>query len=1052
MENESLVPHRHDGRQVLETRTERLSREFYRWERRGRGWHVAPYPCELEPPYRPFYLVEQASNYPAIDDGRQPSLWDQIKSGLSRGKKAAGQNLLQHSAVDNDPDDLDPDYCGYGQDDFVEFQLALPHEQKITPSVSESLLLAFGCLAAPVSFEVVGTGERVAVQFAAAAERDAAQVNNQLCAHLPQAVIAENRRTLREAWNEGQGAAMIVDFGLAREFMLPLRTVSSFETDPLVAITGALSHLRGGETGVLQILFQPVRMNWAEAMLDAVRNPDGTAFFANAPEVIPLTKEKISRPLFAAVIRVAARSATSARALQIARNIAGAFAQLSNPIGNELIPLSNNNYHPIDHELALLDRHTHRAGMILNSAELVSLVHPPSAAVQSEKLVRDAHETKPPPKISIGHRLVLGINEHNGAVREVTISSEQRTRHLYLLGASGSGKSNLLLNLIRQDMERGDGLCLLDPHGDLVDEAIARVPADRIEDVILFDPSDSEYPIGFNVLQANSESEKTLIASDLVAIFRRFSTSWGDVMDAVLANAVLAALENTRGGTLFDLKRLLVEKDFRQEYLKTVRDEAVRYFWQYEYGALAGRSQSSVLVRLDTFLRQKLVRNIVCQQNSRLNFRQVMDNRKILLVKLSGGLVGAENAALLGTLIVSKLQQIALSRQDTESSRRPYFWLYLDEFHHFVSPSMEALLSGVRKYKIGLHLAHQEFRQLQARDLEVAQSVLSNCATRACFRLGDADAERFAAGFSFFDKNHLQNLGTGEAIARIERAEFDFNLRTEKAVQVSSEAARRNREEIVRLSRARYAAPRVEVEAALQALRPVPTAQTSAEEEEENNLETNRLTVPANDFGQTKPKAKKALDSQKACAKSDAVQAESKAAADAISQQHRYLQETVKRIGEKRGFMATVEKEVLGGVGKIDVALERDEQRIACEISVTNRADYELSNLRKCLAAGYHKVVMLSADAGHLREIERTAQKNLPLDEFDRIAFLSPGEFDRFLKNATEYAPEENGKIKGYRVAVDYAAPGDEAEGKSRVRRIGDTILNIVRRRTKSSE
>lgn len=1050
MANEALVSYQNDGRQILETRAERLSREFYQWERRGRGWLVAPYPCELEPPFRPFYYVEQSASQdcPAFDDGRHPSLWEQIKSGLRRGNKSVGQNLALYSS-DGAADDLDPDYCGYETDDFIEYQLLLPREQRITPQVSESLLLAFGHLAAPVSFEVIGTTEKIAVQFAAA-ERDAAQVCNQLRAHLPQAVVTQTERNLRDAWDDGQGAAVIVDFGLSREFMLPLAPVANSETDPLVAIVGAVANLHRGETGVLQILFQPVRMPWAEAMLEAVRNWDGSAFFANAPEMIPLTKEKINRPLYATVIRVAARSHTSDGAWQIARNLGGAFAQFADPTGNELIPLSNKGYDERDHEFALLERQTYRTGMIVNSRELASLVHPPSPAVQSEKLARDAQKTKPAPSLSFDNSFVLGTNEHNGARWEVTLSPEQRTRHLYLLGASGSGKSNLLLNLICQDMERGEGLCLLDPHGDLADEALRRVPAARLEDVVLFDPADSEYPVGFNVLQANSESEKTLIASDLVATFRRFSTSWGDVMDAVLANAVLAVLENSRGGTLFDLKRLLVEKDFRADYLKTVRDEAVRYFWQHEYAALAGRSQSSVLVRLDAFLRQKLVRNIVCQQNNKLDFRRAMDEKKILLVRLSGGLVGAENAALLGTLIVSKLQQLALSRQDTESSRRPYFWLYLDEFHHFVTPSMESLLSGVRKYKVGLHLAHQEFRQLQARDLEVANSVLSNCATRVCFRLGDADAERFAAGFGFFDQHHLQNLGVGEAIARLERAEFDFNLKTEKAPAVSSEKAKQNRSEIVRSSRERYAAPRAAVEAALHAVRPDSPASVTEAKEKADSGSAPKSNNPANDFNQTKPKTKKAPHAQPAAtAQPDSVH-EQPDTDKATVQQHRYLQEIVKSIGEKWGYRAALEKPVLGGVGKVDVALETDDLTIACEISVTNRAEYELANLRKCLAAGFQKIGMIAPDARHLREIEQTARQNLPLDELDRIAFLVPEEFDQFLENATASVSDPGGKIKGYRVAVDYAAPG-EAEEKSRARRIGNSVLNFLRRRKKNS-
>ncbi|NNE54901.1 MAG: TraM recognition domain-containing protein, partial [Flavobacteriales bacterium] len=332
-------------------------------------------------------------------------------------------------------------------------------------------------------------------------------------------------------------------------------------------------------------------------------------------------------------------------------------------------------------------------------------------------------------------------------------------------------------------------------------------------DVILFDPSDADFPIGFNILQANSELEKTLLSSDLIATFRRFSSSWGDVMDSVLANAILAVVESADGGTLFDLKRFLVEKDFRERFLESTKDESIRYFWKHEFPLLRGKPQSSILIRLDTFLRQRLIRNIVCQKKSKLDFRSIMDNHKILLIKLSQGAIGEENSHLLGSLMVSKLHQIALSRQD--SHHRPFFSVYMDEFHNFITPSMESILSGVRKYNIGLVLAHQEFRQLLSRDQNVASSVLSNCYTRICFRLAETDSERLAKGFTFFEGKSFQNLGVGEAIVRIERADYDFNLKTALAQGIEAPESTRRVEEVLTASRDTYATSRHQVESEL---------------------------------------------------------------------------------------------------------------------------------------------------------------------------------------------------------------------------------------------
>ena len=793
--------------ELPESRVEYLTRRFYEWELRGRGWLLLSHPVELEPPFRPLYFDSERC-FEARDDGRKPTFLSNLAERLL-GANSVKQQPEQTPSFYPDEGYFEPEplFCRYYNDEFGELQLILPKDARITKQLSEQLLvnLAGYNNRSPASFEVIGTNDSIRIQLAAT-ERNLPHVRQQLEAHLPGAGFVEEMNFLLKTWRAGGREKAIVDFGLSREFMLPLRLFSGFETDPLVAVIGALSNLGEGEVGILQVLFQPVQFPWAEEIRDSVQTFDGSHFFINAPEMLPLAKEKTSRPLYAAIIRVAACGYSAHRAGEIARNLGSSLRQLSNPAGNELIPLSNDEYDLDDHERSLLNRQSCRLGMILSSEELVSLVHPPTALVQTEKLVRDAQKTKQAPQLALGHSLVLGLNEHNSERREVSLSEGQRTKHIHLIGSSGSGKSTLLLNMIRQDMERGVGLALFDPHGDLVDDVLAHVPDNRIKDVVLFDPSDAEFPIGFNPLQANSEAEKTLLASDLVATFRRFSTSWGDVMDAVLANAVLAVLESSKGGTLFDLKRLLVEKEFRSEFLKTVNDDAVRYFWQHEYPALARRSQSSILVRLDTFLRQKLVRNVVCQKKSRLNFREIMDNRKILLARLSQGSIGEENSYLLGTLLVSKLYQIALSRQDTEKEKRSFFGIYLDEFHHFIAPSLANILSGVRKYNIGLALAHQEFRQLQSRDSEVAQSVLSNCYTRICFRLGDADAERFASGFSFFDKQHLQSLGVGEAIARVERSEYDFNLRTLPAPVVSGHIAARRKQEIIERTRQEYGA------------------------------------------------------------------------------------------------------------------------------------------------------------------------------------------------------------------------------------------------------
>lgn len=1023
----------------MNTYEEQFTRQFYDWEQRGRGWQLYAAPVRLEPPFRPLYFVAPPPQ--VYDDGRKHSFWSSLWNDLRGDSSAALQKANQSEPNQLDCSTFEPEIEYYSNEDetVCELQISLPQDSKVTSAVAEQLLLSLSCTTGPVSFEVIGTRQAIWIQFACV-KKDLVQVRQQLAAFLPDAVITEKHRSLETAWNAAGRHFVTVDFGLSNEFMLPLRSITAFEPDPLIAVAGALSNLKENEIGVLQILFQAAQEAWADEMINSVRCFDGSPFFANAPEMIPLTKEKISRPLFAAVIRVAARSDSLERAWQTGRSLGGALKVLANPAGNELIPLSNDDYSPLDHEESLLFRHSYRTGMILNSAELVSLVHPPSQNVRLSKLIRNEALTKAAPALSLGQRTVLGENIHHGEVRAVGLSTEQRTKHLHLIGASGSGKSTLLLNLIRQDMEQGEGVAVFDPHGDLIDDVLRFVPASRIKDVILFDPSDAEYPVGFNPLEARSEAEKTLLASDLIATFRRFSTSWGDVMDSVLANAVLAVLESKQGGTLFDLKRLLVEKEFRAEFLRTVEDSAIRYFWEKEYPAVAGRSQSSVLIRLDTFLRQKIIRNIVCQKETKIDFRQIMDERKILLVKLSQGSIGAENSYLLGTLLVSKLYQTALSRQDAVREMRPFFGIYLDEFHHFIAPSMANILSGVRKYNLGLALAHQEFRQLSSRDTDVAQSVLSNCYTRICFRLGDADAERFAGGFGFFDARHLQNLGVGEAIGRIERAEFDFNLKTVLAPVVENADARRKQAATVQQTREQYAVPRAAIEAALHTTNLSDSSATSLIAENDAITTALKSSVAKTSGENSATKKTKTTERQNGAGGTEVSgQFEDRSAS------HSYLQSLVKRIAERRGFLATIEKPVFGGIGKVDVALEREEIKLACEISVSNTTEYELANLQKCLAAGFDQVVMISPDEKHLVAIKQKAEAGLSVEQYEKVVFLSPEGFHQFLENYASDSPESTKRVKGYQVETSYKENNGKKEG-SRLQSMKSILGNAMKR------
>jgi Type IV secretion-system coupling protein DNA-binding domain len=985
---------------------------FYAWEERGRGWRVWPHPVDLEPPFRPAGGLGRAET--VVDDGRRPS-----RLGSWLGKLLGASSPRQ---LDSSEDIEEPEPEPSVSFDVVEFQVALPPETKVTSEAAEHFLLSLSTCSESVSFELVGTSEAVVV-LVAASDRDAVQVRLQLGAHFPDAVITEAPLYLEKLWRT-ETCSLVVDFGLSQEFMRPLRTFSRFDPDPLTAIVGAMSELGQCEVAVFQVMFQATRSPWPPSIMQAVTSWDGQSFFEDAPDLAVKAGAKVSRPLFAAVARLAVQAETTAQAWEIARRLGSTLALFADPDGNELIALTNEDYADSDHAADVVRRRSRRSGMLLNSEELLSLVHLPSASVRSEMLRRDEGRTRAAPHAVSTEGLMLGENLHAGKRRPVALTDEQRLRHTHVVGASGTGKSTLLLRMIIQDVEQGRGLAILDPHGDLIDDVLCRVPESRRDDVILVDPSDIERPVGFNVLAAHSELEKTLLSSDLVAIFRRLSTSWGDQMTSVLGNAILAFLESTKGGTLADLRRFLVEADFRSHFLNTVRDPEVVYYWRKEFPLLTGKPQAPLLTRLDAFLRPRLVRGMVSQESS-IDFASVMDQGKILLVKLSQGAIGQENAALLGSMFLSKLHQLALGRQSlAEQARRP-FYLYCDEFQHFITPSMATLLTGARKYRLGLVLAHQELRQLWNQDRDVAGAVLANAATRICFRVGDEDAKTLEDGFGHFSARDLQNLGRGQAIVRIDRAEWDFSIQTE-LLPATTEADRERRAEVVALSRERHGAtPTVYPIDAVAGTQPPPATLSGTRTPKRSPPQAQPRTSP---------------DTQPVSASS--------VLPGRGGPQHKYLQELIKRWAEANGWRAEIEKSILDGLGRVDVALERGDVKVACEISVSSTVDYEISNVRKCLAAGCSAVAIITVEHRSIDKLKRAIAKEIDIAESERVRVLSPDELFEFLDQLPARAAATERTTKGYRVKVSSSQRG---RGSSASKAVAQTVVDALRRlRSKS--
>ena len=929
----------------------------------------------------------------------------------------------------------------------------------------------------PVAFELLGTHKRVFAQFVAS-EKDALLVRKQLSAHYPDVLFRERSGTLEQAWCDGGGDDIYaVEFGLESEFMLPL---ASGKLDPFIGIVSALAGLQAGELALFQVLWQPVNGLWAESIVNSVTGTDGKPLFVNASELAHAAGNKVAKPLYAAVVRMLVRAATTRRLQEIAGEFASSLRAFANPQGNALIPLHNddNDDYPLEaHVVDVIYRQSRRTGMILNSDELFGFVHLPSEAVRTPELVRDLGRTKAAP-ITQPPGLLLGDNEHNDDIVPVYLSPDQRVRHTHIIGIPGTGKSSLLFNLIRQDIESGAGVGVLDPHGDLVDQILGIIPDDRINDVVLVDLSDTEFPIGFNILQAHSEDEKALLSSDLVAVLRRFSTSWGDQMDIVLHNAILVFLESKQGGTLVDLRNFLSgTQGYRERILQTVTDREVVHFWQEIFPKLGGgKSVGSVLVRLQNFFSRKPLRNMVSQRDNKLDFADIMDSGKIFLAKLPEGLNGAENVYLLGSLLVSKFQQTAMARQNQAAATRRNFWLYIDEFDHFISPSMAAILTGVRKYRLGMTLGHQELHQLQS-EPKVASAVNGSICTRIVLRVGDDDAKKLADGFESFDAKSLKNLENYHAIARIERNDWDFNL-TLRPPDLADYTDER-KEEVIAASRAKYASPRSDVEAEWLAglgfnSKPGTPPDCGGASAPPKPDKPKPPPPPAS----AQPSPKPAESAQPASAVAEVPKSPEApktvtpgpipvASAQAAGQVpafphvsgrglalHKAMQKRIAIAARNAGFDADPEKQLLKGSQKAaDVGLRLGQTRIAVEIALpdSGSVNHEFENVQKCFAADFARVAVISTERKRLDAIAAAVRAGLDSAQAANVSFHIADEFIAGLPalaakfKVSPLLPGED-KVDGVIVGSHFPTSADPAREES----IHRLMAGILGRRPKS--
>jgi len=1025
---------------MLLSASEKATLNFYNYDYRLRGYYHFDGIVDIEPPYIPFHHIHYTDDV-YIDDGKVPNLFKRVVQLF--------ENKEQDTKEDVEFPEVLPNPVGRISK-LTGFSISFPKDQDISQSISIEFLNMLAFSNNTLSFEILGTQEYILIHFVCSKD-DEKRVRSNLKAYFPKVAITD--LDVQYLPFDIDSNIAIADFGLQDESMRPLQSVSNFAIDPLTSIIATLDNLNDGETVFFQLIFKGVTAPWSKDIIHSVSDGQGGSFFSDAPEMLACAKDKVSSPLFSCVMRIATQGTNDNQSQYLAQELARNISSVSTSQYNKLIPLSNEEYEYNDHLYNLYNRTSNRLGMLLNTNELVNFVHYPNKSIVSEKLHPQCGKTKLLPNECINQKYVLGINAHSGVSNIASLSNNQRLQHCHILGVTGVGKSTLIANMMLGDMEAGNGCVLFDPHGDISDDLMLRIPEQRKNDVVIIDPSDTNYPIGFNLLAATTDAEKIVLSSDLVSSFKRHATAWGDNMTAVLSNVINTFLESSTGGTLIELKRFLIEERFRNSYLKNVDDQSILYYWKYEY-PMVKKGIAPLLTRIDTFLRPKIIRYMFAQKDG-IDFNDAIANKKIIIIKLSLGLIGEENSYLLGSLFLSKINQVAHGRQSLAKNERHPYYVYLDEFHNFITPSITSMLSGARKYGIGLTLAHQELGQIE--NPKILNSVISNPHIRICFRLGDNDARKLESGFSFFEQTDLQSLNLGEVIMRVGSSTNDFNIQTYPLHKITDEQAEIRKEYVINTTRNKYAKEKDEVLTILNGL--LPHSQNVKQQEKKKKLEVAKLPLISESKNTDallidKDSAKSPKKKQEKNLKNDTETSELDQQKEAYLLQrkeresikrHRYLQTYIGQLAQQRGFKICIEKQTKDGK-KIDVVLQQDKHTIAIEIAITNSLDYEVKNIKKCIDNGYINIWIVSDSKVHLSNIEKRAKGELGKKIIKTLSFVLSDVLIQKLDSFCGSHKPKTKRIQGYRVTTSFK---DDVSLKADIKQneITDMILQSMRKK-----
>lgn len=569
------------------------------------------------------------------------------------------------------------------------------------------------------------------------------------------------------------GAVAYKALQLRKENYYPIKTFKELSTDPLAALTSALAKMGKGEAAAIQLLISPADSKWQKSGSSFVSDtkkqesdPEKAKYSVPA-KTLEAVETKVSKPGFETSIRIVTVAQTKEQAKAHLANIGSTFEQFSgelNGFGSRKIWQSGGFVEDFIYRNQPMFNLFKNRVSILNSEELATIFHLPNKQITTPHIFWLYSKSAPAPAKIPTSGLYLGKSVYRGVERPVFISESDRQRHMYIIGKTGTGKSEFLKELIMQDIETGKGICFIDPHGDAVEELLEMIPPERAEDVIYFRPSDTDRPMGLNLLEANSEDQKHFVSTAVInmmyKLFDPHKTGIvGPRFEHAVRNAMLTAMSEP-GTTFIEVMRILTDARYVQELLPKVQDPIVRRYWTDQIAQTSDFHKSEVLdyitSKFGRFVTNKMIRNIIGQSQSSFSFRQVMDEKKILLINLSKGELGEENSSFLGLILVPRILMAAMSRADVPKEQRSDFYLYVDEFQNFATPDFAVILSEARKYKLNLIVANQFIGQIEE---EVKNAIFGNVGTILSYRVGVTDAGYLAHEFSpVFGEDDLLNI------------------------------------------------------------------------------------------------------------------------------------------------------------------------------------------------------------------------------------------------------------------------------------------------------